>query len=103
MRELLYVPALNPPEQVLHHAILCRDAISTLVPGDPETHLSDQTKLALEGRAALLAQQVSRALRSWPTGRRTNFRNRLIEATTLTCTGFEVRLMTLSSLCSEWA
>ncbi|MFI6095123.1 hypothetical protein ACIA8G_06215 [Lentzea sp. NPDC051213] len=46
MRELLYVPEINPPEQVLHHAILYRDSISTLLPDNPDDHMSDQTKLA---------------------------------------------------------
>lgn len=46
MRELLYVPEINPPEQVLHHAILYRDSISTLVPDEPRRHLSRRTELA---------------------------------------------------------
>lgn len=48
MRELLYVPSIDPPEQVLHHAILYRDAISTLLPGDPEHYMSDRTKRAYD-------------------------------------------------------
>ncbi|PWK88998.1 hypothetical protein C8D88_102266 [Lentzea atacamensis] len=44
MRELLCVPEINPPEQVLHHAILYRDRISTLVPVGHR--LSHRTALA---------------------------------------------------------
>ncbi|SFQ75042.1 hypothetical protein SAMN05421810_1202 [Amycolatopsis arida] len=48
MAELLYLPAINPPSDVLHHAILYRDLISTLVPDEFEGHLSDPVRRAAE-------------------------------------------------------
>ncbi|MCP2243519.1 hypothetical protein [Lentzea aerocolonigenes] len=48
MRELLYIPDVNPPEQVLNHAILYRDSISTFVPDDTGAYLADRTKYAFD-------------------------------------------------------
>ncbi|HEX8869749.1 MAG TPA: hypothetical protein VF821_29080 [Lentzea sp.] len=60
MSELLYVPEIDPPEQALHHAILYRDSISTLLPDDPERYLSDRTKRARD--AGLFRMRLVREL-----------------------------------------
>lgn len=46
MRELLYMTAVNPPEQVLHHAILYRDSISTIDIRDSDALILEGTRIA---------------------------------------------------------
>lgn len=46
MRELLYVSTDDLPEQILNHAILYRDKISTFVPDDSERSFSENVKCA---------------------------------------------------------
>ncbi|WP_037306981.1 hypothetical protein [Amycolatopsis orientalis] len=49
MSEVLYKPAVNPPERVLHHALLYRDGIATLAPDDdPLAHLDTRVRCAHE-------------------------------------------------------
>jgi hypothetical protein len=48
MAELLYLPSINPSEQALHHAILYRDSLSTLVPSDPLPDLPDSLRMAFD-------------------------------------------------------
>lgn len=46
--EVLYLPTVNPPERVLHHALLYRDGIATLAPNDPLAHLDERVRCAHE-------------------------------------------------------
>lgn len=48
MRDLLYLPGINPPNEVLHHAILYWDRVVTLVPDDGDGYLSDDLKRAAD-------------------------------------------------------
>jgi hypothetical protein len=48
MSEVLYLPTVNPPERVLHHALLYRDGIATLAPDDPLAHLDGRVRCAHE-------------------------------------------------------
>jgi len=44
MPDLLYVPGSNLPEQLLHHAILYRDGICTLIPDKSSQHLPNKLR-----------------------------------------------------------
>lgn len=46
MRELLYISHFNPPEQVLHHALLYRDSIAVIAPENVGDLLSLSSKCA---------------------------------------------------------
>jgi len=46
--EVFYLPTVNPPERVLHHALLYRDGIATLAPDDPLAHLDERVRCAHE-------------------------------------------------------
>lgn len=48
--DLLYVPSINPPRDVIHHAILYRDQIASLVPDDFESLLSRELRMAKDSR-----------------------------------------------------
>jgi hypothetical protein len=48
MSEVLYLPMVNPPERVLHHALLYRDGIAALAPDDPLAYLDERVRYAHE-------------------------------------------------------
>lgn len=42
------MPMINPPERVLHHALLYRDGIASLAPDDPLAYLDERVRCAHE-------------------------------------------------------
>ena len=44
---------VNPPERVLHHALLYRDGNATLAPDEPSAHLDKRVRCAHEARLHL--------------------------------------------------